>query len=570
MALSDISRITLDRVRRAREAGSAPSGSTVRDDFDAASEIRQAGSRIWNVLIAIGYLYLSGMFTRLTGELLQAFTVFILGHLTFIIALYFQTRVYPGVVPLRRLIAMCGDFASLTVVMLLGEELAMPLYGLIVWVTLGNGMRFGQRHLILATFMAQLSILTLFLFSAYWRAQPYLLTTFAFVALVLPAYARLLLRQTAEARDAALTAIQAKSRYLAHASHDLRQPIHAIGYYLDLLRNANNTPDREQLIDRIERAIGSVSRLFKSLLDIGRLDSGTVVANPAVVALQPLLADIVQQNEQSASWNKVELRHVRTSVAVSADPILLTTMIQNLLSNAIKYARGSKVVLGVRRKGLTVAIEVHDAGIGISDEQLPHIFEEFYRAHVEGDHDTEGVGLGLAIVNKLARLSKFSLALKSRRGAGTTAGIYDIPVVIEPPSERAQIVQARPKPLSGYRVILIEDNPDVLAATQALLEQWGCEVQPHLALPTHVEPADLIIADHDLGQETLGTDAITAIRIMTSQMLPAILISGHAEAVIKKQILEVGITVLAKPVQPATLRSMLSSMRITGRDQVER
>ena len=119
---------------------------------------------------------------------------------------------------------MCGDFASLTVVMLLGEELAMPLYGLIVWVTLGNGMRFGQRYLILATFMAQLSILTLFLFSAYWRAQPYLLTTFAFVALVLPAYARLLLRQTAEARDAALTAIQAKSRYLAHASHDLRQP----------------------------------------------------------------------------------------------------------------------------------------------------------------------------------------------------------------------------------------------------------------------------------------------------------------------------------------------------------
>ena len=317
------------------------------------AEYRQARSRILNVIIAVCYLYFSGIGEKLSNPAVTTLVIYVASFFAFTLAVFLHTRLRPGYYPVRRLLAMIGDFGSLTYVMLLGQTLALPLYVFIVWVTLGNGMRFGSRYLIIASAMAQLSLLALYILGDFWRQQPYLMATFSMLALVLPAYAMTLLRQTAEARDSALVAMQAKSRFLAHASHDLRQPIHSIGYYLSLLRTARGKPDREQLIDRIERALGSVSRLFKSLLDIAQLDSGTVAVNSEVVSLQALLSDLVQQNEQSAQWNEVELRFVQTSAWVLVDPTLLTTMTQNLLSNAIKYARGSKVLIGVRRQGKT-------------------------------------------------------------------------------------------------------------------------------------------------------------------------------------------------------------------------
>jgi signal transduction histidine kinase/CheY-like chemotaxis protein len=531
------------------------------------AEYGQARSRLWNVAIAGCYLYFSGIFEALPRAVAIEFAIYIAGFALFVLLVFLHTRLRPGHYPLRRLIAMVGDFGSLCYAMLLGETLALPLFVFIVWVTLGNGMRFGSRYLLIASAMAQLTLLTLFLLSDYWRQQPWLLATFSMLALVLPAYAHVLLRQTAQARDAALVAMQAKSRFLAHASHDLRQPIHSIGYYLSLLRDARSKFDRQQLIERIERALGSVSRLFKSLLDIAQLDSGTVTINTEVVALHPLLSDLIQQNQQSADWNSVKLVYVRTSLSVSADPTLLNTMIQNLLSNAIKYARGTTVLVGVRRRGKTAAIEVHDSGIGIDEEHMPHILDEFYRAHAEGDRDTEGVGLGLAIVNRLAQLSGFTLAIRSQRGKGTTAGIYDIPVSAEKPKGNQSPGDETPKPMAGYRVILIEDNIDVLDATSALLTQWGCDVQPHPTLPDTVESADLIIADYDLGNKVLGTDAIRSIRSRLGTMIPAILMTGHAEAVVSKQPLDDGIQVLAKPVQPATLRSIVSTLRIAARNR---
>lgn len=534
---------------------------------EVEAEYRQARSRIWNVLLAVGYLYLSGMTDAMSDQAAAGLITYIGCFAIFVLGIFFHTARYPAISPVRRLIAMIGDFTSLTYVMLLGQTLALPLYVFIVWVTLGNGMRFGRRYLLIASAMAQLSLLTLVVLSDFWRQQPYLMVTFSMLALALPIYAMVLLQQTAQARDAALVAMQAKSRFLAHASHDLRQPIHSIGYYLSLLHTARSKADREKLIERIERALGSVSRLFKSLLDIARLDSGTVVVNREAVSLHALLTELVQQNEQAAQWHDVDLHYVRTSISVSADPTLLTTMVQNLLANAIKYARGSKVVIGVRRRRGMAAIEVHDAGIGIDPEHMPHIFDEFYRAHSSGDRDTEGVGLGLAIVNRLAQLSGFTLSIQSRRGAGTTAGICDIPLSLEKKKPQPASRRNPAKPLAGYRIILIEDNPDVLDATCSLLEQWGCEVQSHQGIPGHVEPADLIIADYDLGNQTLGTSAIRSIRQRLGSSLPAILMTGHADAAARKQKGDEGIQILAKPVQPAMLRSILSTFRVASRSQ---
>jgi signal transduction histidine kinase len=544
------------------------------------TEIGQAKNRLWLTILSMAYLSVrwvgvdplplfdksSVEWVALPTENAMTLLYFSCGYGLFSIAIFGLVRGRPGNFVWRRLLGMSGDFVALAYVMLVGELLAMPFFALILWVTLGNGMRFGGRYLAIAAVLAQASFFALLVASPFWRAQIAVMITFSLSAFILPAYAYILLRQTANARDAAFAATQAKSRFLAQASHDLRQPVHAIGYYLDIMREEERKTERAKLIDRIDRALGSVAGLFKSLLDISRLDSGTVEVKVEAVALDALIRDVIHQHEQTAEWNGVQLRFVKTSLNAWADPTLLAIMVQNLLSNAIKYARGKKVLIGVRRKGDTLSIEVHDQGIGIEDEHLPHIFEEFYRAHVAGDHDSEGVGLGLSIVSRSAQLSGFVADLKSRRGIGTIAGIYGIPITqLQAPARRAK--SEAPTPLSGFRVILIEDDRDVLEATRQLLERWNCVVQAFSSRPQGVEPADLIIADFDLGQGELGTKAISEIRRHLGVDIPAILLTGHAEVRVRERIGDDDIQILAKPVQPAVLRSVLSAFRLAGRKQ---
>ena len=553
--------------------------TAVFDEHEA--EVGQAKTRLWMTLAVLAYLCfrwigvnptpLPGGAQTLWVELPTPIALhllwFYLGYLVFGFALLTLIRSHPGHFKSRRVAAMLADYSALTYSMVVGELPMMPMLALILWVTVGNGMRFGSRYLALAAVLAQASLLALLVISPFWRDQIAVIVTSSLTAVALPAYSVILLRHTARARDAAMAAMQSKSRFLAQASHDLRQPIHSIGYYLDMLRTTSGEAERARLLGRIERALGSVSRLFKSLLDIAHLDSGTVEVRSEHLALKPLIAELVQQNSQSARWLNTELRVVQTRLNVQADPTLLATMIQNLLSNAIKYSPGSRVLIGVRRRGDTLAIEVHDQGIGIAPEHMPHILDEFYRGHVPGDRDSEGVGLGLAIVNRLAQLSGLTLGLKSRRGIGTIAGIYGIPISAQKLQRKRRSSDDAPQPLSDFRVILIEDNQDVLDATQALLERWGCHVQAHASMPTVVHTADLIIADFDLGDQLLGTDAIATIRKKLGSSIPAILMTGHAGQLVNDRLVSDDIQILAKPVQPAMLRSILSAFRIGSRQQ---
>ncbi|QIG54549.1 response regulator [Altererythrobacter sp. BO-6] len=470
----------------------------------------------------------------------------------------------PGHYPLRRIASMVGDYGSLAYIMIVGGAPSMPFYALILWVTVGNGMRFGQRYLLMATAMAQLTLVALLVFSTYWRGQFELMLTFSITALALPTYALVLLRYTARARDAAMEAMLAKSRFLAQASHDLRQPIHAIGYHIEALRGGQLDVPQRQVVDRIERSLGGVARLFKSLLDISKLDSGNVEVRESTVALGPLLAEIAQQVEEQLDWHEVELRVVPTGLSVRADPTLLTTMVLNLLTNGIKYSKGSQVLLGVRRRGATVSIEVHDQGIGIDKEHLPKIFEEFYRGHEAGDHDVEGVGLGLSIVRRLAMHCGFAVDLQSVRGRGTTARLTGIPMAAAKRSPAVREAQRTSAigPLGGLGVILIEDDVDVLEATYQLLERWGCDVQAFSAPPEIVSYADIIIADFDLGGGATGVEVIADIRAQFGWRVPALIITGHALERVRGLIDQQDVMVLPKPVQPATLRSALSAIKL--------
>ena len=526
------------------------------------AELGQAKIRLCNVIIGVIYGYFSGIASALPAKLETALLLYLF-FLTIFVALSLLYIIYrPGNYPVRRIVNMMGDYGSLAIIMILGEATAMPFYTLILWVAIGNGMRFGQRYLLIAAIMAQLTLLALILTSAYWRDQFELMVTFSITAIALPTYALMLLRETSKARDAAQAAMLAKSRFLAQASHDLRQPIHAVGYYIGALRGSPMNGDQVNLVNRIERALGGVARLFKSLLDIAKLDSGTIDVRPEPVAIKPLIEEIIAQNEQYIARSGVQMRTMLADIVVDADPTLLTTMIQNLLSNAIKYSSGKKILVGVRRRGATVSVEIYDQGIGIDSEHLPHIFEEFYRAHAAGDHDSEGVGLGLAILQRLAMLCGFTITLDSQRGVGTSVRLSGIPVA-QPcalPAVNAQddLLQ----PLAGLRVILIEDDIDVLDATEALLNRWGCTVQAYATIPGEPADADIVISDFDLGTGSTGTEAIAAIRAKLMRTLPAILMTGHSEERLRQHMTADDITLLAKPVQPATLRSVLSSLRI--------
>lgn len=560
---------------------SAKNPTATPEVFDEhRAEMGQAKTRLWMTAVSIFYIALRWFAGGTvipgpgdTGFLMIPMPDHVAVHLILFFcayafvgfALLMLIQRYPGHFKMRRLFAMLSDFSALTYTMYVGENPMMIFYALILWVSVGNGMRFGLRYLVIAAVLAQLSLLSLIITSPFWQSRIDVIFTFSITALALPTYSVILLRHTSAARDAALAAMQSKSRFLAQASHDLRQPIHSVGYYLDVLRTTRNESERRQLIDRIERAIGSVARLFKSLLDISRVDSGTIKVVTETVSLNAMLADIVQQNEQHAVWNNVDLRYVPTSLQVRADPALLATMVQNLVSNAIKYGRGSQVLLGVRRSGTTACLEIHDQGIGIEADHLPHIFEEFYRAHEAGDRDTDGVGLGLAIVNRLAQLSHFDVAIESQRHKGTTARLSGIPLVSRRTNYSPATTINAQKPLDSLRLILIEDDMDVLDATQSLLGQWGCDVQAFSSTPSNVNAADVIIADFDLGSGQLGTDAIRSIRQQLGQQIPAILMTGHSGRRIEQEVERLDVLLLAKPVQPAMLRSVLSSIRSRGR-----
>lgn len=548
--------------------------SGIFDEHEA--ELGQARMRLWMTLASIIYILFrwaaSNMVIPFPGDrglliialhpdIVHHLLLFFIGYGAVGLGFYLNVRRYPGHFASRRLFAMFCDIGALTYTMLVGGGPMMVFYALILWVEVGNGMRFGRRYLLIAAVLAQTALVALVSLSPFWQSRVDVIVTFSLTALVLPSYAVLLLRQTSAARDAAVSAMQSKSRFLAQASHDLRQPIHSIGYYLEVLRSERGLGERGRLIDRIDRALGSVSRLFNSLLDIARIDSGTIEITPEVIAVQPLLADIVQQNEQLAYWNNVELRLMPTLVKIRADPTLLATMVQNLLSNAIKYGRNGTVLLGVRRLGNSIAIEIYDQGIGIDADHLPHIFEEFYRGHVAGDRDTEGVGLGLAIVDRLTRLCGFRLEIRSRHNVGTCARIANIPISVDKAEAAPLYRNENLSPLAGFRVILIEDDQDVLGATRTMLERWGCIVQAHSALPLHFDAADVIVADFDLGQRQIGTDAIKVVRVELGWQVPAILMTGHSEAFIGDRAKEVAAMLLAKPVQPAMLRSALSTIR---------
>ena len=522
---------------------------------EVKSEVDQATLRLIVSSIALVYMLALAVFNADRAMTYLPIITYITTFIFVSVFLRLAIKRWPGHYFWRRLLSMFHDYAGIAFALALGGEAALPIYVALLWVTLGNGMRFGPRYLAWATGIALATLVLVFWFDPYWHSQPYMFLTLMVTTIVVPAYADVLLKRTRQASQEAMVANQEKSRFLAQASHDLRQPIHSIGLFTACLRDANLPREELRLVDNIDRSLHTVSQLFRSILDIYTLDNGQLEPQSEPVNLDALLRDVVKQNQEAARWAGVELRLRPCRYWVEVNPGLLTTLVQNLVSNALKYAAGQPVLIGVRRRGSELVIVIYDKGRGIAAEHLPEVFKEFYRVRHERDKDVEGLGLGLSIVQRIGRLIGLQVHLHSRVERGTCASVRGLKAIAP------RIAVARPAPvqsrLQGLRVCLVEDDASVLMATSALLEKWGCEVEGHSDGLNVITDCDIIIADYDLGTKISGAECIAAIRERRGWEVPAMIMTGHEMARIRALVQDQNISVLAKPVRPPELRAVL-------------
>lgn len=528
-----------------------------------ASEKAQAGIRLALLVLVSAYVAIASVTISPTRSL-EPWAISILGCFvafgSVAVGLFWSVSRYPGHYPARRLFSMAFDYAALAFCIIAGGKAMLPIYALVIWVTVGNGLRFGSRYMVVAAIMAQVTLAVITAFTTYWQQDPALVLTFSLTALVVPAYTRTLLHDIEQARRDAEEANTAKSRFLAQASHDLRQPVHAIGLFLNSLTQTGLAADQRAIVDRIDRSLQGVAELFRSLLDISTLDSGAVTPNPEVVSVARLFRTLEQQNHAAAQWAGTRMRFAAGKDHVVADRALLLTMLQNLLSNAIKYAPRARILVGCRPHGGTVSIWVVDTGPGIPADHLPRLFDEFYRVRRAGDADIQGAGLGLSIVKRLAALTGLRVELRSRPGRGTGAAIHGLLPAAVPPSPPMSDTDGVARPLTGLRILLVEDNMDVLDATADLLRSWGGDVTARSTVPSRAIPCDLILTDFDIGGGRTGADCLALYRGAKPPPM-AIVMTGHDESTIDDAIGNHGGLILKKPVRPAELRSAIATLR---------
>ncbi|NIF28970.1 hybrid sensor histidine kinase/response regulator [Pantoea sp. Tr-811] len=531
-------------------------------EYNKNNELDQANLRVIVASIALVYITVLGF---LPGHSLHNYLPVIYYIITFItlsIGLRQAIARWPGHYPWRRVLGIVHDYTGTCFGLVLGGEAALPLYAVMVWVNLGNGMRFGTRYLAIATVLALTALVAVYQLNPYWQANPFMVLMLLTTSTVIPFYAHMLLERTRQASERAMVATQEKSRFLAQASHDLRQPIHSIGLFTACLREAPLAEQERRLVDSIDRSLLNVSQLFRSILDLYTLDNGQVQPKYEVFSLHDFLGELLRQNAEAARWAGVEVRLHPSRHWTRADRGMLATMVQNLLSNCFKYASHRPLLIGIRRRGDGLAIEIYDQGRGIAEEHWGLVFDEFYRVRQVRDKDVEGVGLGLSIVKRLGGLMGLAVTLRSRLGHGTAVSLQGLPRLAPQPATRSHEQQAlQGAMLGGLRVCLVEDDHNVLRATSALLQRWGCEVEAHGSPLGLASQCDVIVADYDLGQDATGVDCIDSLRAQRGWEVPALIMTGHDLEKIQAMVHGRSIAILSKPVRPAELRAALRALR---------
>ena len=341
------------------------------------------------------------------------------------------------------------------------------------------------------------------------------------------------------ARAEAERANSAKSRFLATASHDLRQPMQAIRLLNAAMRRlASGCPDIEDLLQREELAIEAATRLLDGLLDVSRLESGAIQPQLDDVPLASVFADLRREFDSVATARGLRLEVAEPGAMLATDRLLFTQLLQNLIGNALKYTERGVVRVTARLDPESLEIGVEDTGIGIPADKLERIFDEYYQVDRAGAPRL-GVGLGLAIVREVSRILGYPVTVRSTVGEGTRVAVRIPRQALRSDHPNA----AAAAPIAGFaapgRLVLVEDNASVRAATELYLTVAGysvmCAASPGeaLALAPQLRAGDLLLADYRLGTEMTGIDLLRRLREMLGWEMPAILLSGDLDSLLR-------------------------------------
>lgn len=368
------------------------------------------------------------------------------------------------------------------------------------------------------------------------------------------------------ARDAAEAANRSKDKYLAAASHDLLQPLNAARLLIATLRE-RQLPEVEQvLVERTHQALEGAEDLLTDLLDISRLDQAAVKPDVALYRLDEVFAPLLSEFQSVAQAAGLNLRVHMGRYAVRTDLRLLTRILRNFLSNACRYTDEGCVLLGARRRGDCLRLEVWDTGRGIAADRLEAIFLEFNQLDVGRAADRKGVGLGLAIVERIADILGYPIAVRSWPGRGSMFSI-EVPLSAEMPLPISQLpVQPTTgNPLPGRRLLVIDNETSILESMSALLEQWGCEVltatdEAGAMDALQGRAPELILADYHLDHGVVGCEVIKHLREHFACKIPAVIITADRTDQCRRALRRLEAPLLNKPVKPGKLRAVLSQL----------
>ena len=369
-----------------------------------------------------------------------------------------------------------------------------------------------------------------------------------------------------QARAQAEAANRAKTQFFAAASHDLRQPLHALGLFASALSDKIKEPDVLNVVHSINSSVGALEGLFNELLDISKIDAGAIQAVPQAVSLGKLF-DRLRLDFDAEAYDKGLRLSIRPNdFWVRSDPILLERIVRNLVTNALRYTRQGGVLVAARRRGGTVSIEVWDTGIGIAEEQQEQIFDEFVQLANPERSSKKGLGLGLSIVRRLCTLLEHPIELRSIVGRGTVFRLNAAGDIAPPVEQRNRRAAERPPgSLDGIVIAVIDDEEAIVEGMRVLLSGWGAHVVGGASAEAVLEELaeddltpNLAIVDFRLQNDVTGLDVIAQLRECFGNELPAILVTGSTAAEHIEEARHHDLHLLLKPVLPAKLRTLIN------------
>jgi signal transduction histidine kinase/CheY-like chemotaxis protein len=375
-------------------------------------------------------------------------------------------------------------------------------------------------------------------------------------------------------KEIAERASAAKTTFLAAASHDLRQPVHALGLFIGALRRVVMPFEGQRLIEQIEESTIAMDGLFSALLDISQLDAGTVEVQRQSFSMGTLLERICRDHQAEAAAKGLSLVLAGSSAAVDCDPVLLERILRNLVANAVRYTDNGRVLVGCRRRGTTISVQVLDTGPGIPPDQRDRVFQEYYQLGNPERDRTKGLGLGLAIVRRLVDLLECEMTLRSRVGHGSC---FEVSVPMATGGIRASKhgLEATSGALAHGFIVVIDDELAIRNAMSALLTGWGHETvvvgsgeEAIRQLSIGGRRPDLIICDYRLRNGENGIGVIERLRSEYNEAIPAMLITGDTAPDRLAEAKASSLLLLHKPVSNGKLRpaiiNLITKKRVSG------